>query len=301
VQALRARAAALPPHLAGVLLAVTASASFASMHNTVRYVTEDLHPFEVAFFRNLFGVLFLVPWFVTVGIGPLRTRHAGKHLVRSLVNAASMLMWFTALSLMPVADATSLALAGPVFVTLGAAAVLKEHIGPRRWLGIGIGLAGGLVIVRPGVQAVTLGTWLVLGSALCVSVSKLIAKVISRTDGTASIVAYLTFLQMPWTLLPALSVWQWPEPRHWGFLVLIGMLGTIGHLLFIRAYKLADVSQVEPVMFTRMVWAALIGWMIFAEFPDAWTWVGAAVIVVGTTYIARREPIARAHTGDALP
>jgi len=136
LQALRDRAAALPPHIAGVLLAVTASASFASMHNTVRYVTADLHPFEVAFFRNLFGVLFLVPWFATVGVGPLRTRHVGKHLVRSLVNAASMLMWFTALSLMPVADATSLALVGPVFVALGAMAFLKERVGPRRWLGI---------------------------------------------------------------------------------------------------------------------------------------------------------------------
>lgn len=294
-------AAALPPHVTGVLLAVAASAAFASMHNTVRYVTADLHPFEVAFFRNVFGVLFLVPWFATVGVGSLRTRHAGKHLVRSLVNAASMLMWFTALSLMPVADATALALAGPVFIALGAMAFLKERVGPRRWLGIGIALTGGLVIVRPGIEAVSLGTWLVLGSALCVSVSKLIAKVVSRTDSTPAIVAYLTFLQMPWTLMPALPVWQWPELRHWGLLILIGILGTTGHLLFIRAYKLADVSQVEPVMFMRMVWAALIGWVLFAEFPDAWTWVGAAVIVVGTTYIARREPVPREHTGDALP
>ena len=82
---------------------------------------------------------------------------------------------------------------------------------------------------------------------------------------------------------------------------MIGSFGSTGHLLFVKAYKLADVSLVEPVMFTRMVWAALFGWVLFFEFPDMWTWTGAAIVIVGTTYLARREPPVRQHTGDALP
>jgi drug/metabolite transporter (DMT)-like permease len=291
----------IPPRLQGVMLAVAASASFATMHNTIRYVTEEIHPFEVAFFRNLFGVLFLVPWFGAVGVSTLQTRHIGIHALRAAVNAASMLAWFTALSLIPVADATSLALFGPIFVAVGAVWFLGEHITPRRWLGIGIAIIGAIVVIRPGLTAVRGATLLVLCATLCVSVSKLIAKRLARTDSTAAIVAYLTFFMMPITLAPALFVWRWPRIELLALLALIGTLGSVGHLLFIRAYKLADVSLVEPVMFTRMVWAALIGWLLFAEFPDGWTWAGAAIIVLGTTYLARREPPLRQHTGDALP
>lgn len=291
----------LPPDLRGVLLAVVASASFASMHNAIRYVTSDIHPFQVAFFRTLFGVLFLVPWFATVGMGSLHTANLGKHLVRTVVNALSMVAWFAALSIMPVANATALALAGPIFVALGAVWLFGERITRRRSLGIGIAALGALVIVRPGFGDVGLATWLVLIASVCVSASKLIAKSLSLTEGTAAIVAYLTFLMMPITLVPALFVWVWPTPPQLGLLAIIGALGTTGHLLFIKAYKLADVSLVEPVMFMRMVWAAFIGLLVFAEFPDAWTWIGAAIVVIGTTHLARREPPVQQHTGDAIP
>lgn len=271
------------------------------MHNTIRYISSEIHPFQVAFFRTLFGVAFLLPWFAAVGTGSLQTRNLGKHLVRASVNALSMVSWFLALSLMPVADATSLALLGPIFVALGAVRLFGESITPRRWLGIGIAALGALVIIRPGFTSVGPATWLVLIASLCVSVSKLIAKSLSLTEGTASIVAYLTFFMTPITLIPAMFVWVWPTPGQLALLAVIGALGTTGHLLFIKAYKLADVSLVEPVMFMRMVWAALIGLVVFAEFPDVWTWIGAAIVVVGTTYLARREPPVRQHTGDALP
>ncbi|UCG85604.1 MAG: DMT family transporter [Gemmatimonadota bacterium] len=291
----------IPPQIVGVILAIAASASFAAMHNTIRYVTHELHPFEVAFFRNLFGVLFLVPWFGAVGVGTLWTRQIGTHVMRAAVNATSMLAWFSALSLMPVANATSLALIGPIFVAAGAVWFLGERITHRRWLGIAFAIGGALVIIRPGLTAVDGATLLVLCATLCVSTSKLIAKGLARTDSTSAIVAYLTFFMMPITLVPALFVWEWPSSEMLALLALIGAFGSTGHLLFIRAYKLADVSLVEPVMFTRMVWAALIGWFLFAEFVDAWTWVGAAIVVLGTTYLARREPAVRQHTGDALP
>ena len=163
-----------------------------------------------------------------------------------------MLSWFTALTLMPVADATSLSLMGPVFVALLAMMFLGERVGPRRWLGIGLAVAGGLIIIRPGFAEIGAGTWLILFSAVAVSSSKLMAKVLSGTESVATIVALLTFLMVPITLVPALFVWQTPALEQLVFLALIGVLGTIGHLLFVQAYKLADISLVEPAIFTRM-------------------------------------------------
>jgi drug/metabolite transporter (DMT)-like permease len=271
------------------------------MHNIIRYVAADLHPFQIAFLRNLFGVLVFVPWFLAVGFGTLKTDRIGMHVARGAVNSLSMLTWFTALSLIPVADATSLALVGPVFVTLGAILVFRERVDAHRWTGIGVALLGALIIIRPGFQPVGLATLLILVATLSVSISKLMAKSLATTDGTATVVAYLTLLMMGFTVVPAMFVWQRPPFEHLALLALVGTFGTVGHLLFIKAYKLTDVSLVEPVMFMRMIWAALIGLILFAEFPDVWTWLGGAVIVAGNTYMARREVTRAQHTAETLP
>ena len=274
-------------------LVVFAAALFALMHNVIRYVTtsEGIHPFEAAFFRNLFGVLLFAPWIIKNGFSILRTARPFMHIARAGLNSISLLAWFTALSLMPVADATALGLLSPVFVTILAIIFLSETVGIRRWIGVFIALLGGLIIVRPGFSEIGLGTWLILFAALTVSSSKLMAKVLSNTESAGQIVGLLTLLMLPITLLPAIFVWKTPDLYQLMFLALIGFFGVIGHLLFVQAYKLADISVVEPAIFTRMIWAALIGYIMFSEFPDLWTWIGGGIIVIGTTYIARREAI----------
>ena len=172
---------------------------------------------------------------------------------------------------------------------------LKEHVGPVRWLGIALAIIGGLIVVRPGFNEINSGVWLVLFSAVAVSNSKIVAKILTRTEGAATIVAYLTLLMTPITLIPALFVWQNPTLEQLGWMAVIGICGTTGHLLFVQAYKMADISLVEPAMFTRMVWAAIIGYVVFLEFPEFWTWIGAGVIVVGTTLLARREARSELH------
>ena len=271
------------------------------MHNIIRYVSADVHPFQIAFFRNVFGVLVFVPWLATVGFGTLRTERIWTHVARGAANAMSMLAWFSALALIPVANATSLSLVGPVFVTLGAVLVFKERVGAHRWIGVMVGILGALIIVRPGFVQVGIAPILILCAAVCVSVSKLIAKSLARTDSTPTIVAYLTFLMMMFTLVPALFVWQPIAISQLALLAVVGAFGTTGHLCFIKAYKLADVSLVEPVMFMRVIFAAFIGLILFAEFPDAWTWIGAAVIVTGNTYMAQREAVRAQHTAETLP
>lgn len=271
------------------------------MHVTVRYLTAEMHPFEVAFFRNGFAFVLLTPWLLSLDRGTLVTKRVGLHVVRAVFNSIAMLTWYVALSLLPVADAVSLTLIGPVFVALGAMWFLGESVTRRRWFGIAIATAGAMVIIRPGFQSVGVGTALVITSTATVSVSRLVAKSLARTDRTPTIVGYLSLFMTPLTLIPALPVWTWPTIQQYGYLALVGGLGTLAHVFYIRAYKLADVSRVEPAMFMRVVWAALIGLVVFAEFPDLWTWIGAAIVVSGTTYIARKEPVRSQATGDALP
>jgi drug/metabolite transporter (DMT)-like permease len=292
-----ARLEALPPEARAALLMIAAGAFLAAMHALVRYASADLHPFEIAFFRNLFGFCFFVPWLIHRGLRVMHTRRIGTHLVRAAFNATSMLIWFMALSLIPLADATALSLTGPLFVTLGSIFFLGETVRARRWLALGIGAAGALVIVRPGFETMSLGVILTLVSAMVAACTKLFAKSLSRTDGAATISAYVALLMTPITLVPALFVWQAPGWDDIAVLVLMGGLGSIGHLCFVKAYALADLSFAETIVFTRLVWAALFGYLLFAEVPDEWTWAGAAIIVAATSYIAHRERRVAEGTG----
>jgi drug/metabolite transporter (DMT)-like permease len=289
------------PTACGIILVIAASGFFAAMHASVRYVSADMHPWEIGFFRNLFGFLVFAPIMLRSGLRLLLTRRLMLHAMRGTLNGASMLAWFTALSLMPLADATSLSLTGPLFVTLGAIFFLGETVRARRWLALGAGVVGTLIIIRPGVSDISLGTGLVLISAVLVAGSKLMAKSLSRTDGTITIVAYLSLVMTIVTFVPALFVWRAPTLTEIGWLAAIGALGSTGHLLVVRAYKYADVSAVEPVTFSRLVFAALAGYLVFGEIPGLWVWVGGGMIVAATTYIAHRETVAertKSNPGD---
>ena len=141
----------------GIALIVIGSALFAAMHAGVRFVSAGVHPFEIAFFRNLFGFLVFTPMLVRSGPMMLYTRRLGAHLGRGAINSFSMLAWFTALSLIPLAEATALALTGPLFVTMGAIFFLGETVRARRWIALGVGAAGTMVILRPGFADVSFG------------------------------------------------------------------------------------------------------------------------------------------------
>ena len=289
--AVSARAEARPG-LAAVLLMLAASLALASMHGSVRFVrfvSAGLHPFEIAFFRNVFGFCVLIPWLARIGVAAFATRKLPLHLVRGVLNGGSMLMWFLGLSLIPLAEATALSLASPLIATAGAILFLGEPVRGHRWLGLGLGVAGMLTILRPGFEEIGLGAAAVLLSAVLVTASKLIAKTLTRTESPTAIVAWLTLLMIPVTAIPAAFVWQTPTASQLLMLLGIGALGSCGHLCLVHAYRLADVGLVEPLVFFRLVWAALLGFLIFAEIPDAWVWIGGLLIVAATTWLARRE------------
>ena len=293
-----ARTAFGSPTVVAAAFMILAGAFFASMHGTVRLVSFDLHPFVIAVFRNIFGFLVLLPLLMRGGAALFKTERFGLHFIRSTINAISMLIWFTALSLVPLADATALSLTGPLFVTVGAMIVFGERIRVWRWTALILGAFGALLIIRPGFEEVNVGALLAIAATATAALSKLCAKSLTRTDNPTTIAAYVQFLMIPLTFIPAIFVWVWPTLEQLIGLIVIGTLGSLGHLFTTKAYAIADISFAEPLVFTRMIWAAMFGYMVFSEIPDTWTWVGATVIVVATTIIAHRERKSKQSAGS---
>ena len=279
-------------YLLGAGFTLAAVFLFTASHGIVRLLSGGLHPTEIAFFSNVFSFLFYVPWLIRNGIGAMRTPKFHIHFVRSFFNAAALMSWYTALFLTPLGDAVALAQTGPLFLTLAAILFLGEQVGPRRWAALGIGAIGALVIIRPGFEEFSLGFIFVLAGACFSAGTKIFAKILTRYDSPAACGAYVALLQIPITF--AFAIWFWREPtlEQILWLAAIGLLVGAAHLTMVQAFRYSDVSAVEPLYYTRLVWAAAIGYFFFAEFPDLWTWVGCAIIVGATTYVARRESAA---------
>lgn len=284
--------------LHGALLMAAAAACYAILHGSVRYVSSQLHPFEITFFRNLFGLIVLLPWFVMRGLEPLRTRRIGLHLLRATSNVVAMLMFFMALSMTPLAQVQALGFTAPLFTTVLAIFILGERVRLRRWAALIAGFIGALIIVRPGLQPIDTGSLLTVASAAIWGITLITIKLLSRTDSAVTITAYMVLLMSPLSLLPALFYWTWPSPEMWMWLVVCGVSGTIAQLLMAQSFRVADATVVLPFDFTKIVWGALIGYLVFGEVVDIWTWIGAGVIFSGVTYITYRERNLAASQSD---
>lgn len=262
---------------------------FTASHAVVRHLGGDLHPMVIAFFSNFFSALFYIPILMRGGLGILRTGHFRLHLVRSFVNVSSLSTWYIALTLLPIADAAALGLTAPLFLTIGAALFLGETMRTRRWAAIGYGIIGALVIIRPGFENLNIGFLFVIMSGICSAGTKLFAKYLSQWDSAISCSAWVAILQTPLSFILALFFWTTPSFTELSWLAVVGVLAALGHISMVRAITYVEVSSLEPFTYVRLLWAALIGYLVFAEFPGLWTWVGAAIIAGATSYIVRQE------------
>ncbi len=280
-----------------LMLAATLGAS--AMAGLIRVLTAELHPFEVVFFRNFFGLVALTPWLWSIGLRPFRTRNYTLHGLRLTTNIAAMLLFFSAVTLAPLAQIIALGFATPLFATLFAIVILHERVRRRRWIALALGFVGMMLILRPGFQALDAGSLMALGSAVTWALSLIIIKILARTESPVDITAVAMVLLTPASLIPALFVWQWPSPEQWLLLPLLGILGTMGHLCMGEAFRRADTSALMPLEFTKLIWTAAIGFVFFAEAPDIWVWIGASVIFGSAVYIALRESRIRSTTAAA--
>ncbi len=279
-----------------------AALCFSVMNVFVRLAAEELHPMEVAFFRNFFALLFMLPWLARAGFGALRTKRIKLHLLRALFALATMITWFSALALLPLGEAVALNFTVPLFATAGAALVLGEVVRARRWTAAVVGFVGTLIILRPGFAEMTPAMALPILAAVSMACASLTVKSLSRTERPSTIVLYMTLFLTPLSLIPALFVWQWPSLETLGFLIGLGGTGTAAHLLMTIAFSKADASAVVPFDYARLPFVAVIAFFLFGEVPDLWTWLGAAVIAASAIYIAHREArVAKQGTAGQSP
>ncbi|MDQ2089295.1 DMT family transporter [Marimonas arenosa] len=296
LQGLGTRWSRQTPALRGIALMCLSTVAFSIMHGLVRFVSEELPPFQIAFFRNIFGLAFLMPLLVRSRFEMLRTRRLGLHALRGVVNIVAMLMFFTALSISPIAKVTALSFTAPIFMAVLAVIVLGERIRIYRWLAILSGFTGMLIILRPGLVAIDTGALLVTGSAALWAIAMVIIKILSRTESSVTIVAYMGIFLGVFSIVPALWVWQPFGRETLGWMVLIGLFGSIAQISLSQALKETDPTAVMPFDFLKLIWTALIGAWFFAEIPDVFTWIGAAVIFASGLFIAVRERQAKQAT-----
>lgn len=280
----------LAPSTQGAIWMLIAALIFSALNTLIRWLTAEagMHPFQAAFFRIFFGLVFMVPLMVRAGRAGLG-RHSPLYLRRAVVGVIGMLASFYAIAHLPLATSTALSFTAPMFTTVLAVFMLGEVVRLRRWSAIVAGFVGALVILRPGWTALDAGMVAAMIAAASSALNTIVVKQLSRTEPANAIVTWMALYYTPFLLVPAIFVWQWPAWELWPWIVLMGALGSLGHMAMTRSFRAADATVVMTFDYTRLPISAVLGLAFFAEWPDEYTLLGAVIIGCSGLYIAHRE------------
>ena len=273
----------------GFLLALAAGLVFQCLNVLVKQLVHELHPMQAAWMRWIAGILCIAPFALAAGRGAIHTRDLKLHGLRSIFHSSGYALWYFGVGLIPLATTAALSFTGPLFVTLGAALFLGERVHRARWAGVVVGFAGVLVILRPGMVEPNPGALLMLAAVPLIAGSNLVAKVVAGRDKPAHVVFWQTMLAALAFAPFGLWFWQQPSAAQWALALGAGFFGTLGYFLITWAFRLLDISALQPLAFLGIVWASLFDILFFGRTADAWTFVGAAIIVAAGTAIVHRE------------
>jgi drug/metabolite transporter (DMT)-like permease len=284
--------------LIGIAFMLAASICNSAMHTTISYASDTVHPLIMVFFRLLFALIVVIPFFIRDGLAPLKTSRLGMLILRGVLNICAISMFFNALSLSPLVDITALSFTAPLFATVLAALFLRERLGWRSTLAIVSGFCGTLIVLRPGFAEISLGYGLVLMSSMIWGGCVVIIKELSRTESSVTITTYMSLVMAPLALIPALYVWQTPTYFEFVLLVVIGVFGGGGQLFMAQALKYAETHVVMPFDYLRLLWVTMTGLVLFGQVPTLFVWLGGSVIFASTAYITLRERRKRLKQSD---
>lgn len=273
----------------GFLIFVLAGVVFQCLNVTVKALVHELPPMQVAWMRWIMGIVCITPFALAAGPGAIHTRDLRLHGLRALFHSSGYALWYPAVGLIPLATTAALSFTGPLFVTVGAALFLGERVRGARWAGVLAGFAGVLVILRPGMVEPNPGALLMLAAVPLIAGSNLVAKVAAGRDTPVQVVFWQTVLAAILFTPFGLWVWQQPDAAHWLLAFLAGFFGTLGYFLMTWAFRLLDISALQPLAFLGIVWASLFDIVVFGRTADAWTYVGAAIVVAASSVIVHRE------------
>ncbi len=287
----------------GAFWKIISCACFAGINGIVRYLSSGSIESEIAplsvyvilLIQNIIGTAILLPFALKSGFQDLRTQNTSLHLLRVITAVLGVALWYLTLKVMPIAEGIALTFTGPIFTILGAWFFLKEHIGPQRLLAILLSLAGAFMISRPdlafreGTSAIGLAVLLPLSSAMVLAFSKLLTrKLASAGEKPVTLATYLLLLMTPFSLPLALYEWTPPTLQHWPWLILMGVLAAFSHFAFSKAYQLAEVTFLAPLGLIKLLLGALIGYVVFQEFPTTWSlWLGISIILLSIPLLSK--------------
>ena len=247
-----------------------------------REALHGLNVFQLMLIRSSIGLLLLAPLVWRAGgLAAVKTQRLPQHIVRNTIHFGAQLGWFFALTLIPIGQVVAIEFTMPIWTAILAAMFLGERFTTFKFAAIVLGIVGVVMIVRPATGEINPGQLIALAAAVGFGTSVAMVKSLTRTEQTVTIIFYMLAVQTVGALLPALYVWQWPSITVWGWAVVVAFCGTFSHYCMARALLYADASVVVPMDFLRVPLTALMGWLLYSEQLDAFTVLGAALILTG--------------------
>jgi drug/metabolite transporter (DMT)-like permease len=277
----------------GVIWMVLTGLNFVAVTAIVKHIGNEVPAAQSAFLRYFLGLVFLIPMIRPILAAHLTKRQLKLFAARGVVHTIAVILWFFAMARIPIADVTAMNYLSPVYVTLGAALVLKEALPPRRLAAVIIALVGAIVILRPGFREIDQGHIAMLGTALMFAAGYLIAKQLSGEVSAAVVVGMLSI-----TVTIGLAPFAWAVwvPVAWsdiGWLFLVACFATAGHYTMTLAFAAAPLTVTQPVTFLQLIWAVAMGALVFNEPVDGWVVFGGAIIMASISFITWREALAK--------
>jgi drug/metabolite transporter (DMT)-like permease len=276
----------------GCVFAMFAELCFVGMGSLVKLLSENLPSQNVLFFRNLFGLLILLPLIFKLGVSTLKTEKLKWHFLRSLSGVSAMYCFFFALSELPLADAMLLKISAPLFIPIIAFVWLSEHISLRAIMAILIGFLGVILVLKPTGAMHIASIAGLIGGALA-ALAKVTIRRMSDTEPISRIVFYFGLISLLVATIPMFWFWQNPNQKEWMLLILLGGLGTFGQLFLTKAYTLAPASRIAPFTYSSILFAAAIGWVFWNEIITLLTVSGAFLIIMAGILIIQEKKISR--------
>lgn len=279
----------------GVSLKIVSALAFTLMAATIKLASADFPTGQLIFFRSAFALLPLLVWLAMTNavVDAVRTRNLKGHLLRCVIGATGMVFGFSALAYLPLTEAIAIGYAAPLLVVVLAAVLLRETVRAYRWTAVAVGLAGVMVMLSPrlGAEAAgaSLGALFAIGAAVCTAGATIQVRRLTATETTGAIVFYFSAVTTLIGLSTVFLGWVMPSPRQAAMLIGIGVLGGIGQITLTESYRHADASLVAPFEYTTMLWATLLGWFVFGQWPDDAVIAGAVLVTASGIFVIYRE------------
>lgn len=274
----------------GIAYAIAGMLMMSIMDTIVKWLSTGYPVSEIMVFRNAFGLLpLLVALAISRDYQSLRSPQPFLQILRALFALGAGFMFFAALRTIPLADAFALAFTGPLFITALSVPLLQEKVGIHRWSAVIVGFLGTLVILRPTGQGFDPAALLVIGAALCYAMIMILTRRLAPQNTTLSMMIWTASISLVVSGAIAPFEWVTPSPMDFGLFALMGLIGSAGMFMIGQGYRYAPAAVIAPFDYSILLWGVLFGWLLWNELPDAYVWVGAAIVVASGIYIIRRE------------